>query len=192
MDFLKEYDARAAAENLIEYELRDQATGKVITNGKKPCVVLIRSTMSEEILSADRAEKNAAMTEAFRRARAAKNEGGEAEASVDFDWSRIEEQINNRAIRLIAGFRNMQTKGDSGPRELTVEDASAFVALNRISEDHHWRRVIPLVKNDGEKERDFVKRKAKVENEWLQASFAQQIVDAASEHAALLGKRVTH
>ena len=192
MDFLKEYDARAAAENLIEYELRDQATGKVITNGKKPCVVLIRSTMSEEILSADRAEKNAAMTEAFRRARAAKNEGGEAEASVDFDWSRIEEQINNRAIRLIAGFRNMQTKGDSGPRELTVEDVSAFVALNRISEDHHWRRVIPLVKNDGEKERDFVKRKAKVENEWLQASFAQQIVDAASEHAALLGKRVTH
>lgn len=192
MDFLKDYDARAAAENLIEYELRDQVTGRVITNGKKPCIVLIRSTMSEEILSADRADKNAAMTEAFRRARAAKDEGGEAESNVDFDWSRIEEQINNRAVRLIAGFRNIRTESEDGPRDLTIADAPAFVALNRISEDHHWRRVIPLVRNDDEKKSDFTKRKARVEGEWLQASFAQQIVDAASEYAAFLGKRVTH
>jgi hypothetical protein len=192
MDFLKDYDSRAAAEKLIEYKLRDQKTGEVITNGKKPCIVLIRSTMSEEILAADRAEKNAAMTEAFRRARAKKNGNDHDEADVEFDWSKVESQINNRAEKLIAGFRNMQTADGEGVRDLTEDDAAAFVALNRISEDHHWRRVIPLVKNDDETDDEFTTRKRRIEAEWLQPSFAQQVVDEASEHADLLGKRAKH
>jgi len=189
MDFLKAYDARAAAEDLIEHELRDQATGEVIRSGKKPCIVLVRSTMSADILAEDRAAKNAAMKEMFRRARAKKAETEAADEEIEFDWNEIEAKINERAVKLIAGFRNMQTEGPDGPRDLTADDAPAFVALNHISEEHHWRNVIPLSKNDDESDEDFEARKAKVEAEWLGASFAQQIVDAAREHADFLGKR---
>jgi hypothetical protein len=186
MDFLKSYDARAAAENLIEYELRDQASGEIIKSGKKPCIVLIRSTMSEEILAADRAEKNAAMKEAFRRAR---TKGDKSEdADVDFDWSKIEAAVNDRAVKLIAGFKNMQTADGDAVRDLTEADAAAFVALNRISEEHHWRRVIPIGQNDDESDEEFDARKERIKAEWLRPSFAQQVVDAASEHADFLGK----
>lgn len=189
MDFLKTYDARAAAEELIECKLRDQATGEIIKSGSKPCIVLVKSTMSAAILAEDRAAKNAAMKEMFRRARAKKDEAETPDDDVQFDWNEIEEKINERAVKLIAGFRNMQTAGEDGPRALTVDDAGAFVGLNRISEEHHWRNVIPLSQNDDESAEEFEARKAEVEAEWRGASFAQQIVDAAREHADFLGKR---
>lgn len=190
MDFLKTYDARAAAEDLIEMEIRDQATGETIMNGKKPCIVLVRSSLSAEILADDRAAKNAAMKEIFRRARTKKKgtDGAEDE-DIDFDWNDIESRTNERAVRLIAGFKNMQTQGDDGPRDLTEADAEAFVALNHISEEHHWRNVIQLTRNEDESDEEFDARKAQVESAWLGASFAQQVVDAAREHADFLAKR---
>lgn len=190
MDFLKQFDARAAAEDLIEMEVRNQATGDVIKNGGKPCIVLVRSNMSAEILAEDRAAKNAAMKEVFRRARAKKKDAEAADdEDVDFDWNEIEAKINARAVKLIAGFKNIQTAGDDGQRDLTADDAEAFVALNRISEDHHWRNVIPLNQNEDETDEAFEARKAKIEAEWLGASFAQQVIDAAREHADFLAKR---
>ena len=192
MDFLKEFDARSAAEELIEVAIRDQVTGEAILNGKKPCIVLVKSFLCEEVLRADRAESSAATRSAFAKARKARKDGKpkEEEEKVSFDWDEIEERVNARAVRMIGGFKNLQTVGENGKsRSLTAKDAEAFVALNRISENHHWRKVLPLSQNGDESDEAFEARKERVSSEWLGASFAQQILDAAAEHAELLGKR---
>jgi hypothetical protein len=96
--------------------------------------------------------------------------------------------MNERAASLIAGFKNLETEDEGGKRPLTAGDAEAFVSLNRLSEEHHFRKMIPLTQNDDETDEDFATRKEKIEKAWLGASFAQQVIDAADEHMAALGK----
>lgn len=188
MDILTDYNRRAAAEDVFEYELRDQATGEVIMSKGKPAIVLVRSSQSDAVLSADRSEKNKALIAAFKKSREKQSDEDRSDG-LRFDWGEVEEATNKRAIVFIAGFKNLYTETEGGKmRKLTEADAEAFVSLDRISEEHHWRSIIPLSKNDDESDDEFAARKAEIEGRWLGASFAQQIIDAESEHTAALGK----
>lgn len=165
MDFMKAYDARGAAETPIELELRDPATGDVIMNGKKPCIVLIKGATSRSVQEGLRQEA----LERARKAKAANGGAGdEPEARVVAD---LHEDSIKSALRLIAGFKNIETGDGDGLRPLTLDDAQAFLDLNFFSMAHIMRKP--------------------GDDAWHGASFAQQIVDAATEDARFLRTRKT-
>ena len=157
MDFLKAYDA---AETAREMELRDQATGEVITSGGKPCIVLVKGQASRSIQASIRNDE----IERAKKAKAAKDAGGEIDTQVAED---LHQTTSSAAARLIAGFKNMQTVGEDGkPRDLTVEDVAAFVDLTFISVPHLMREPSDTT--------------------WRKPSFAQQVLDFAQDDAAFL------
>lgn len=165
MDFLKQYDARAAAENAREMELRDQSTGEIITNGGKPCIVLVKGASSRSI----QAELRRDEIERAKKAKAAKNADGDVDTRTAED---LHETTCKAAARFIAGFKNMQTAGEDGKaRDLTKDDAAAFCDLTFISMAH-------LMKDEDTKG-------------WTKPSFAQQVLDFAQDDAAFLAKSAT-
>lgn len=165
MDFLKAYDAVSAAERATPMELRDQTTGEVIagTDGK-PAIVLVKTLQCAAVIEMQRAESAASMAEALAN----------DEIEPRFDLNRIEAKSQRTAEALIAGFENIVTDdGAGGMRPLTVADAAAFVRLNRFSEAHMWREVLPAPEGETAEE------KAAREAAWLEPSFAQQVIDHA-------------
>lgn len=178
MDFLKDFDAVSAAEQTTPLEIRNQATGEVITRDGDPCIVLVKTLQCAAVVEIDRQEKREAMAEAMRR----------DDVDPGFDLDQIEARARRKAAALIGGFENMATVGPDGqPRPLTVDDAEAFVALNRFSEAHMWRKVLPVTRSDGETDDAFAARKAEIDAAWLEPSFAQQIIDYAEALPRFLG-----
>ena len=162
MDFLKAFDARGAAETAREMELRDQSTGEIITNGGKPCIVLVKGASSRTIQAALREDEIARA----KKAKAAKDAGGEVDTQTAED---LHQATCKAASRFIAGFKNMQTVGEDGKaRDLTADDIPAFIDLTFISLPHLMRE--------------------KGDDEWRKPSFAQQVLDFAQDDAAFLAK----
>ncbi len=188
MDFTKAQEARAAAQELIEFQLRDQSTGEPLTHDGKPCIILLKSPVSDDVFAQERAERSAAIDQMMKRL----NNTDEVKAAdPTFDWDAIEQATNKRAVSFVAGFKNIPVEAASGKiRKMNLKDAPGFVALNRISEDHHWRNVLPLHQNDGETDEEFSARKAEIEDQWLQPSFAQQIIDEVNRRVEAMGKPV--
>lgn len=164
MDFLKDYDARGAAEIPVELELRDPATGDVIMNGKKPCVVLVKGASSRSMQESIRQE-------AAERARKIKDADGAGDDDKGDNQlvSDLHESTCKSAARLVAGFVNMQTRGPDGPRDLTLEDVPVFLDLNFFSLAHAIRKADDPA--------------------WRHPSFAQQIIDAATDDSRFLAKQ---
>lgn len=151
MDFMKRYDARSAAEAVTEYQILDQETGDPISNGEKPCIVLLRGSAARSVQSAIREEEIAKMQAAKKGAKP------DPQALEDLHRSTIKS-----AMRLIVGFKNMQTRGADGKlRDLTIEDAEAFLDLTFISLPHLLRKA--------------------GDDEWTKPSFAQQIIEAGAQ-----------
>lgn len=164
MDFLKTYDARSAAETPITLELRDPATGDVIMNGDGPCMVMIKGAASRSVQEGLKQEA----LERARLAKSAKGKDGQADTQIVAD---LHENACRSAARLITGFRNMQTTGPNGLRDLTPDDAAGFLDLNFFSIAHALKQA----DDDG----------------WRHPSFAQQILDAAGDDARFLAKRTS-
>lgn len=160
MDFLKQYDARGAAETARPLELRDQATGEVIENNGKPCIVMVKGASSRAV----QAELRRDELERAKKAKAAAKTGTQVDTNTAQD---MHEATVKAALRLIVGFGNMQTTGEDGKaRDLTVEDAPALLDLNFISMAHLMR------------EKDV--------EHWTKPSFAQQILEFAQDDADFL------
>lgn len=161
MDFLKDYDTRGAAETARPMELRDQATGQIITADGKPCIVLVKGASSRSAQAELRRDEIA-------RAKAAKEAGGEPDARTAED---MHEATCKAATRFIAGFQNIQTVQDGKVRDLTLDDVPAFLDLNFISMPHLMRD--------------------KDSKGWTKPSFAQQVLDRAQDDADFLAKSTT-
>lgn len=160
MDFLKAYDARTAAETARPMELRDQATGEVITNGDKPCIVMVKGSSSRAVQAQLRADE----MDRAKVAKAAAAKGGSVDTNTALD---MHEATVKSALRLIVGFANMQTAGENGKaRDLTLDDAPALLDLNFISVSHLMR--------------------TKDAEGWTKPSFAQQVLDFAQDDADFL------
>lgn len=162
MDFLKSHDARSAAETPIEVELRDPATGEVIMDGAKPCIVLVKGAASRSVQESLRQDA----LERARKAKAAKAEKGEDDTRVIAD---LHADSIRAAARLVVGFVNMRTSDEKGEmRDLTVADVAAVMDLNLFSLAHAMRDPDDAA--------------------WRKPSFAQQVLDAASDDARFLSR----
>lgn len=163
MDFMKTFDARGAAETPVELELRNPATGEAITSDGKPCIVMIRGAASRSV-------QDGLRQEATERARKAKGKDGKTDTDPQM-VSDLHDSACRSASRLITGFRNMQTADGKGARALTLDDVPAFLDLTFFSMAHALR------KPDDET--------------WHGPSFAQQIIDAATDDARFLARSAT-
>lgn len=169
MDFMKQYDARGAAEIARKVPILDKDTGEHITNGGKGCYMLIKGSSSRSVQAQMRAEAmEDRRAKAEREKAAGKSAKGKAEPEDDdATVQRLHEQLVKAAVRLCDGFENVQTLDENGKvRGLTKSDAPAFFDLNFISMTHLMK------KEDTEG--------------WTKPSFAQQAVDAAQEDADFL------
>lgn len=180
MDFLKAYDARSAAETPREMELRDQVTGEVITNNGKPCIVLVKGASSRTIQAALRNDEIARARKAQKA-----SEDGEVDPNTMQD---LHENTCKAAVRLIAGFKNMQSSGEDGkPRDLTADDAAAFCDLTFISMAHLLRDTIAPVRRPKE-DVDAYQARLEAFKAWKKPSFAQQVLDFSNDDARFLEK----
>lgn len=177
MDFIDFLATPPELDATIRCELRHPQTGAAITSGGHPCVVLCWPKEGPQAQRIVRLELSERTTQAM------KAEAGEVR-EIDFD--RMQFEINRYAVALVAGFENMQTAGEDGPRPMTIADVEAFARnpwFSEMSVMHQQRRALGVRKRKGETDAELEARKT----EWLGASFAQQIIDAVEAHSGFLG-----
>lgn len=162
MDFNK-FDSRARAEAGVPMPILDPNTGEAITDGGKPCLVIVRGTASRSMQAKMREKQKAAMAKKPK-------DGEDDEARVMED---IHMQLCEAAAPFIVGFENMERDG----RPMTVEDAEWFLDLSfpemGAKEDENGDM---LMGKDG-----------KPSFEMKNNPFAKQIGDYAGKQANFLG-----
>ena len=100
MDFGK-FDSRAAAEQGRDLQLKHPATGDLIFDGDKPCIVVVRGTESRE------AQKALAKIRSMKM----QADGKEDEASLEEMHAKLVET----AMPLVVGFKNI-SRGDNAAK----------------------------------------------------------------------------
>ena len=100
MDFGK-FDSRAAAEQGRDLQLNHPATGDLIFDGDKPCIVVVRGTESRE------AQKALAKIRSMKM----QADGKEDEASLEEMHAKLVET----AMPLVVGFKNI-SRGDNAAK----------------------------------------------------------------------------
>ncbi|MBK9073328.1 MAG: hypothetical protein IPL79_20360 [Myxococcales bacterium] len=177
MDFGK-YDSRTAAETPIRMQIKAQSTGEPISDGKKPCIVLVKGASSRSAQAVMRAEEAARM----KKAKGKKTD----EEAMD-----IQKSLGESAARFVTGFEGVQRKDQTTGelRDITAssEDCAWFFDLNMFSLPHLMRAGNGITRKDDEDEDAFEARRDAEMAEWLKPSFAQQVIDAAREDDAFLG-----
>lgn len=166
-------NARAEAEAPREYHLRYQHNGKPIMDGDTPCIVLVKGASSRSVQAAIRAEE----LERIKALKGAKTKAEETQSLED-----LHQALCKAAARLIVGFKGMQAMGEDGqPRAMELRDVPRFLDLNFISLPHLMKAQNAPVREPDEDDEAYEDRVAAHEARWLRPSFAQQIIDFASQ-----------
>lgn len=158
MDFTKQ-DARTAAETPQAVRLRNPANGKYIKDGKDFCTVMVMGSQARSVQAGILEDARSKLNEA----RSKKKKADQSAALED-----IQKTLVEGAARVMRGFNHIERDGKH--LSDSKEDVSWFLDLNFVSVKHLMR--------DEEKDGD----------KWLEASFAQQILDSSNDIGLYLGE----
>lgn len=140
MDFGK-FDSRAAAEEGRDLQLEHPATGELIFDGDKPCIVVVRGTESRD------AQK------ALAKVRKMKMQADNGESPDELSLEEMHSRLVETATPLVVGFKNI----NRGNKAATVpDDVEWFLNLQLINGVEGEKSFVEQVVNFATKRANFL------------------------------------
>lgn len=140
MDFGK-FDSRAAAEEGRDLQLEHPATGDLIFDGDKPCIVVVRGTESRD------AQK------ALAKVRKMKMQADNGESPDELSLEEMHSRLVETATPLVVGFKNI----NRGNKPATVpDDIEWFLNLQLINGVEGEKSFVEQVVNFATKRANFL------------------------------------